>query len=197
MSTEIFTSDVAELVFEAVLVLFFVSEFIGVGIIPMIKRHGSRVKPGNRGSNTLVLFSWIAVLIVAQMFAKSEVAPLPSWAYYLGIVVMLTGIIIRQWSMAILGCYFSGVIGTQEGQKVVESGPYHLIRHPSYTGALVIEVGIGLALQSWGAVLVIILIFSVVYGHRMLVEEKVLVANLGKGYAEYMKRTKRLIPFLV
>jgi protein-S-isoprenylcysteine O-methyltransferase Ste14 len=179
------------------LVLFFLGEFIGVGIIPEIRRHGSRVRSANRGSNTLVLFSWVAVLIVAQMFAKSEIALLPNWAFYAGIAVMLIGIVIRQWSIAILGRYFSGVIGTQEDQKVVESGPYQFVRHPSYTGALLIEVGIGLALQSWGAVLVIAAIFAVVYGHRMIVEEKVLVANLGDSYADYMKRTKRLIPFLV
>ncbi len=192
-----FTSDAAETAFGAVLILFFLGEFIGVGIIPAIRRHGSRVRSANRGSNTLVLFSWVAILIVAQMFAKSEIALLPDWAFYVGIAVMLIGILIRQWSIAILGRYFSGVIGTQEGQKVVESGPYQFVRHPSYTGALLIEVGIGLALQSWGAVMVIAVIFAVVYGHRMIVEEKVLVANLGDSYADYMKRTKRLIPFLV
>jgi protein-S-isoprenylcysteine O-methyltransferase Ste14 len=197
MSIEVFTSDAAELVFGAVLVLFFLTEFIGVGIIPAIRRHGSRVRSENRGSNTLVLFSWIAVLVLAQAFAKSEIALLPSWAFYAGIAVMLVGIVFRQWSIAILGRYFSGVIGVQEGQKVVESGPYHFVRHPSYTGALLIEVGIGLALQSWGAVLIILPIFAVVYGHRMFVEEKVLVANLGDSYVDYMKRTKRLIPFLV
>lgn len=197
MSTEIFTSDAAQSVFLAVLVLFILSEFVGVAIIPMLKRQGSPVRRGNRGSNLLVMISWIAVLFVGQVFAKSDVALLPSWAFYLGIVVMLTGIAVRQWAIAVLGRYFSGVIGTQEGQKVVESGPYRLVRHPSYTGALLIEVGIGLALQSWGAVLVIALVFAICYGHRMFVEEKVLVANLGDSYSDYMKRTKRLIPFVV
>lgn len=197
MSTEILTSDVAELVFGAVLVLFFLSEFIGVGVIPAIKRRGSRVQSRNRGSNLLVLISWVVVLALSQWFAKSEIALLPSWAFYAGIALMLAGIVVRQWSIAILGRYFSGVIGVQEGQKVVESGPYHFVRHPSYTGALLIEVGIGLAFQSWGAVLVILVVFAVVYGHRMFVEEKVLVADLGDSYSDYMKRTKRLIPFLV
>jgi protein-S-isoprenylcysteine O-methyltransferase Ste14 len=152
MPVEILTSDVAQLVFGAVMVLFFASEFIGVGIIPAIRRKGSRVQARNRGSNTLVLFSWIAVLVVAQTFAKSEIALLPDWAFYAGIAVMLAGIVVRQWSIAILGRYFSGVIGVQEGQKVVESGPYRFVRHPSYTGALLIEVGIGLAFQSWSTV---------------------------------------------
>jgi protein-S-isoprenylcysteine O-methyltransferase Ste14 len=197
MSVEILTSDFAESGFFIAMVLFILSEFIGVGVIPMLKRHGSPVQRKNRGSNALVLFSWIVALIVAQLFAKSDVAILPSWVYYLGIALMLAGIAIRQWAIAVLGRFFSGVIGVQEGQKVVESGPYRLVRHPSYTGALLIMVGIGLAFQSWGAALVIVLIFAVCYGYRMFVEEKVLVANLGNSYAEYMKRTKRVIPFLV
>ena len=61
---------------------------------------------------------------------------LPSWVFYPGIVLMILGIILRQWSMAVLGRFFSGTVGTQEGQFVVEKGPYKYIRHPSYTGAL-------------------------------------------------------------
>lgn len=197
MTVEILTSDAAESGFFVAMVLFILSEFIGVGVIPMMKRHGSPVQRKNRGSNVLVLFSWLVALVVAQLFAKSDIAILPSWAYYLGIALMLAGIVVRQWAIAVLGRFFSGVIGVQEGQRVVESGPYRLVRHPSYSGALLIMVGIGLAFQSWGAVLVIVLIFAVCYGYRMIVEEKVLVANLGDSYAEYMKRTKRVIPFLV
>jgi len=197
MSVEILSSDAAESVFFVVMILFILSEFIGVAVIPTLKRHGSPVQRKNRGSNALVLFSWIVALIVAQLFAKFDLAILPSWAFYLGIVLMLAGIVVRQWSIAVLGRFFSGVIGVQDGQKVVESGPYRLVRHPSYSGALLIMVGIGLAFQSWGAALVIIPIFAVCYGYRMFVEERVLVANLGNSYAEYMKRTKRVIPFLL
>ena len=110
---------------------------------------------------------------------------------------MLAGIAVRQWSIAVLGRFFFGVIGVQEVQKVVESGPYRLVRHPSYSGPLLIMVGIGLVFQSWGAALVIIPIFAVCYGYRMYVEERVLMANLGNSYTEYMKRTKRVIPFLL
>jgi protein-S-isoprenylcysteine O-methyltransferase Ste14 len=197
MPIEIFTSDLSESIFLAAMVLFILAEFLGVMVIPALKRRGNRVRPKNRGSNLMVLFSWMVALIVSQSFAKYEIAILPSWAFYLGIVLMMAGIAFRQWAIAILGRYFSGIIGVQDGQKVVDSGPYRLIRHPSYTGALLIMVGIGLAMQSWGAALVIVLIFAISYGHRMLIEERVLVANLGASYADYMKRTKRVIPFLV
>jgi len=51
--------------------------------------------------------------------------------------------------------------------------------------------------QSSGALLVLLAVFGVSYGYRMRVEERVLQSELGQDYAEYMKRTKRLIPFLI
>jgi protein-S-isoprenylcysteine O-methyltransferase Ste14 len=57
--------------------------------------------------------------------------------------------------------------------------------------------GLGLALQSWIAFLIDVAIFGVVYGYRMLAEERILVRKLGGPYIDYMKRTKRVIPFIV
>jgi protein-S-isoprenylcysteine O-methyltransferase Ste14 len=88
-------------------------------------------------------------------------------------------------------------IGIQEGQKVVDRGPYRLVRHPSYTGILLILVGTGLTFQSLAAVLIVLLIFSLAYGYRIYEEEKVLTLELGDVYVEYSKRTKRLIPYIL
>ena len=110
---------------------------------------------------------------------------------------MLLGIVIRQWAIAVLGRFFSQTLEVQEEQTVVEMGPYRYVRHPSYTGALIFFVGFGLALQSWGAVLVLMPIFAVVYGYRMYIEERFLTAELGDAYVSYSHRTKRLIPYVV
>jgi len=57
--------------------------------------------------------------------------------------------------------------------------------------------GLGLALQSWIAFLIDVTIFGVVHGYRMLVEERILVRELCERYIHYMKRTKRVIPYIV
>ena len=67
---------------------------------------------------------------------------------------------------------------------------------PRTAGALIFFVGLGLALQSWGAVLALALIFAVVYGYRMHVEEKILILELGEAYISYSRKTKRLIPYV-
>jgi protein-S-isoprenylcysteine O-methyltransferase Ste14 len=155
------------------------------------------VKRGNVGSNAIVLISWIAIFSLPIVFAKMGIALLPDWVYYFGIALMFAGIAFRQYAIAVLGRFFSGVIGVQKEQKVVESGPYRLIRHPSYTGVLVFLAGMGVALQSWAAILANIVIFTLAYGYRIFVEEKVLIRELGTSYVEYMKKTKRVIPKII
>lgn len=118
---------------------------MGGGIIPRLRRSGTRIKREDRGSHLLLWMSIFVSITVAFSFATSGIAMLPSWVYYPGIVLMVSGILLRQWSIAVLGPFFSGTVGVQEGQKVVETGPYRLVRHPSYTGALLTFVGLGLA----------------------------------------------------
>ena len=181
---------------QLVLILWILSEFVGMSIT-RTRRRGTVIQRRDRGS-ALLIFGVIFVSIVfASYFGTNNIAMLPSWVFFPGIVLMILGIILRQWSMLVLGSFFSGAVGTQEGQFVVENGPYKYIRHPSYTGALLILIGLGLGVQSWGAVLVLILLFSLAYGYRIHIEEKALISELGETYIQYKKRTKRLIPYLV
>jgi protein-S-isoprenylcysteine O-methyltransferase Ste14 len=113
------------------------------------------------------------------------------------LILMAVGIILRQWAVLVLGRYFSETVAVQEGQKVVDTGPYRYIRHPAYTGVLIVFLGIGLAIQSWGATLLLLVVFALAYGYRISVEEKALASELGDEYVRYMKGTKRLIPFIL
>ena len=195
-SPELFPSSAAAFVFSIVYLLWPVSEIIGGGIIPLLRRGGVRTRRRDRGSLLLIFISIVVSLSVAFSFASAGVAMLPSWAFYPGIVLMVGGIAFRQWAIAVLGRFFSMAVRVQKDQTVVDSGPYRYVRHPSYTGLFMIFVGLGLALQSWGAVLVLALIFSIVWGYRIRVEERVLIAQLGEAYASYSRRTKWLIPYV-
>ena len=185
------------ILFQIVLTIWILSEIIGGTLIPFIRRGGAVLNRKDRGSGLLIFLIMFISIIIAIYFAGAGIAMLPSWFFYPGIILMILGIIFRQWSIAVLGRFFSGTVGTQKGQKVVEDGPYKFIRHPSYTGAFLILIGIGFALQSWGAVITLIFLFSLAYGYRIYVEEKVLISQLGEPYIEYKKRTKRLIPYII
>ena len=151
----------------------------------------------DRGSAALILLTvWIS-LGIALSFGYAGVLPLPDWAFYLGIFLMLLGIGVRQWAIAVLGRFFSLNVRVVDDHQVVEKGPYRLVRHPSYTGVLFTFIGLSLAVQSLGALLVLLAIFIVSFGYRMRVEEKTLLTELGDRYANYMKQTKRIIPYLI
>src|SRR5207244_6805282 len=101
---------------------------------------------------------------------------LPIWIFSIGIFLMFLGVLVRQYAIAILGRFFSLTVEIAEDHMVVEKGPYRLIRHPSYTGILITFIGLGLAVQSWGAVLVLLLFFGISFGYRMRVEERTLLS---------------------
>ncbi|MGZ5504624.1 MAG: methyltransferase family protein, partial [Chthoniobacterales bacterium] len=91
---------------------------------------------------------------------------------------------------------FTVNVAIAQDHKVIETGPYRYIRHPSYTGVLVAFVGYGLSLGNWAALLALLLPIFVAFLYRMHVEEQTLIDALGERYAAYCRRTKRLVPFV-
>ena len=76
------------------------------------------------------------------------------------------------------------------------NGPYRFVRHPTYSGLLLLFLGTGLALGDWLSVAALVLLPGVGIGYRIMVEERMLLAGLGDDYAQYRKRTWRLVPGL-
>ena len=82
----------------------------------------------------------------------------------------------------------------QQGHRVVDTGPYRVLRHPSYTGILVTLLGMGIALDSWASVAVAFLLPLAGILRRIGEEEQVLRRELGEPYRDYSRRTSRLVP---
>jgi protein-S-isoprenylcysteine O-methyltransferase Ste14 len=91
--------------------------------------------------------------------------------------------------------YAAATIDVAEGQTVVSTGPYAIVRHPMYAGAILVFIGAPLALGSWWGFLLIPLVIAV-FAWRLLSEEKFLRENLA-GYAGYVQRVRyRLVPYI-
>ena len=116
--------------------------------------------------------------------------------FYLGLALMVAGLIFRAYAIRQLGRYFTPEVAIQPGQHVVDRGLYHFLRHPSYTGTFVTILGYGLALTNGLSLAIMLLLASLAYGFRMRVEEAALTEAFGDEYRAYMRRTKRLIPFI-
>ena len=113
-----------------------------------------------------------------------------------GLTVLAAGVALRTWAILTLGRLFKFVVVIQEGHRVVASGPYRLLRHPSYTGGLLAFLGVGIALDSWLSVLALVLFPLLAILVRIHVEEAELATALGPEYTRYASRTHRLVPGL-
>jgi protein-S-isoprenylcysteine O-methyltransferase Ste14 len=114
----------------------------------------------------------------------------------LGTVIVWLGLLLRWWSFVSLGKYFTVTVQTSQDQPVVERGPYRVLRHPSYTGLLLVFSGGGLIADNWvsaagaGSVLLVALI------HRLRIEERALDEAVGGRYRQFAANRARLVPFV-
>src|SRR5207253_5999714 len=69
--------------------------------------------------------------------------------FYFGIALMVIGVVIRQYAIAVLGRYHTMDVTTRQDQPLVEAGPYRWVRHPSYSGAFLTVIGILLCSTNW------------------------------------------------
>lgn len=113
-----------------------------------------------------------------------------------GVGMMAAGLALRAWSMRRLGAYYSRTLRTAPDQKVVESGPYRVIRHPGYLGSIMVWTGFAVTSGSGAAALGVAALMGHAYGRRITSEEAMLTGRFGSVYAEYSQRTKRLIPLV-
>jgi protein-S-isoprenylcysteine O-methyltransferase Ste14 len=140
------------------------------------------------------LASAIALASVAAEVAPSLAIPGPYRAF--GLAVMWLGLAIRVWAVAALGRAFRTTVEVDTDQAVVSSGPYRWVRHPSYTGLLLIVAGFGLAVGNWLALAACVAVPLPALLRRIHVEEAELTRVLGEPYRAYRTQTKRLIPGL-
>lgn len=97
-----------------------------------------------------------------------------------GPIVMWTGLVIRIWAIVVLGKSFRTTVEVDTGQKMIDSGPYRWVRHPSYTGILLLMVGLSLAYGNWPALAILLVLPTGVLIHRIFVEEAVLTEVIGQ-----------------
>lgn len=144
--------------------------------------------------HALVSVAFLAVVLVPAIDHRLGWSRVPAWVSITGDLLVALGFafiffVFRE------NTYASGTVEISAGQRVVSTGPYAMIRHPMYSGAIVMLLGVPLALGSWWGLLTLVP-FTLVILWRLLDEEKFLVRNL-PGYPEYRNKVKyRLVPLV-
>jgi protein-S-isoprenylcysteine O-methyltransferase len=169
----------------------------------------SRTKTGEKQDRSTLGMIWvvIAISIAAGVFVASSRTlragvvglfdfPESNWIPAAAIGLFVAGLMLRWWAIVTLGRFFTVDVVMEKDHELVQRGPFRWVRHPSYTGVLVAFVGWAMTLGNWIAMAVVLVPIFVAFVRRMNVEEEALRGALGKPYADYMKRTKRLVPGL-
>ncbi|HEY7415013.1 MAG TPA: isoprenylcysteine carboxylmethyltransferase family protein [Ktedonobacteraceae bacterium] len=192
----LYTNMTYTLLFVVIFLSWAMSELLG----PVRWSHTTQGKGKRRDRRSLLLggvsggAGVIFALASPFLLLAANIPPAPF--FFVGIACVALGVGWRWYAILTLGRYFTAEVIIQERQTVVSSGPYLYVRHPSYTGVLVIVAGLGLMIGNWASVLVIVagLFFPLLY--RMSIEEHEM-SEAFEEYAQYMRRTRwRLIPFV-
>jgi protein-S-isoprenylcysteine O-methyltransferase Ste14 len=115
---------------------------------------------------------------------------------YIGIIVYIVGGILVLRSRIQLGRYGDGTPALKEDHQLLTEGIYNHIRHPLYSGGMLGRIGLGLSFRGYLGTLVFVLVYFIIFRKRMEIEEQSLISEFGEEYEKYMKRTKRLFPYI-
>jgi len=169
-------------------------------IIRRARESASRDGSPDAGSyRVIVIGMWLA-FVAAFPLASVDKLKVPRALglpiFIVGVALLVCGSLLRRHCWRALGSSFTGDVQARAGQRIVTTGAYKLLRHPSYTAGVLMNAGIGFGLGSWGSATLLVVSSVAVYSYRMAVEERALLSAVGEPYREFMRTRKRLIPYL-
>lgn len=111
-------------------------------------------------------------------------------------ILTVAGLAIALWARTILGRNWSGLVVFKEGHELIQRGPYHYVRHPIYSGLLLMLLGTVVLLgRASGFVLLALVFVGLLIKARM--EERLMTSHFPNEYPAYRRRVKALIPFVI
>jgi protein-S-isoprenylcysteine O-methyltransferase Ste14 len=164
-------------------------------VVTRTRRGGGEVR--DRGSlivlwvvifGSMSVGSWLGATYQPTAFHTGE------WLRYVCLGLLALGLAIRWTAIYTLGKTFSANVAIHATQRLNQSGLFRWMRHPSYAGLLLIFLAVGLNTRNWLGLGIIVLLPLAALLYRIHVEEIALTGAFGAEYAEYSRRTKRLIP---
>jgi protein-S-isoprenylcysteine O-methyltransferase Ste14 len=185
--------------------LLFWAAFIGAmlpeyPIIQKAKKASALPDSKDAGSLKVItigggLGSLLAIGLAFSPFLRMPAALQPI-ALVIGTAMVIAASLLRRHCWRQLGASFTGDVRATPDQRIVTTGAYAILRHPSYTAGILMNLGMGVALGNWGSIMVCLVSGFAVYAYRIAVEERVLIAAIGEPYREFARTRRRLIPFI-
>jgi protein-S-isoprenylcysteine O-methyltransferase len=149
----------------------------------------------DRGTTRVVAASSALAALLTPVVQRIPAPDLPRRYAGAGLSLQALGLGLRAWSMHTLGRSYSRTLRTEDGQRVIDAGPYRYVRHPGYAGSLSIWLGFALTSRRLPVLLFVGALMGSAYRRRIAGEEDLLRRAL-PSYDHYSTRTKKLIPFV-
>ncbi len=171
-----------------------------VRIVRAARKPASRSDSPDAGSYRVIVIGGGIASLLAFPLAWMPILRVQGGArpavFGLGLVMIVLGSLLRRHCQRILGSSFTGDVRADPGQRIMTTGAYALLRHPSYTAGILMNIGTGLALDSWASTALLAVAAFAAYSYRIAVEERALLHVLGEPYRDFMATRRRLIPFI-
>jgi protein-S-isoprenylcysteine O-methyltransferase Ste14 len=176
--------------FSALIIIFRLSD-------GQISRNRGKEQGESKSLFALLILLTLATGFFIPFFSSRKITDLnfPIFFRYLGLVLFHTGMFIRINAVRTLKRQFSIYVAIQENHQLITSGIYSQIRHPIYLGAFLSLTGFALIFPTLLGFLFVI-IYSMLLGHRMTQEERLMLKHFGSVYEEYISKSYRLIPHI-
>jgi protein-S-isoprenylcysteine O-methyltransferase Ste14 len=175
--------------------LFFLSELV----LLIFKRSGNAGEKNARDRYSLIIL-WIVIpgsLILGSLTANFEGwNDDRNWLTRIGILLLLAGGAVRWLAIVQLGKSFTVDVAISKDQELKTTGLYQKLRHPSYSGLLLMVLGLSLTMNSLLSVLIIMIPIFIGISYRIKIEERSLSEAFGERFKAYKQKTKRIIPWI-
>lgn len=161
----------------------------------LTKAKGDKpIEKGDRGSYIVIHVAVLVGLMIGILIRRWNLGTWSGLFQWIGLLVLVAGVFIRGWALIRLGRFFSRTVQIESGHKIIKEGPYRWIRHPAYTGMILIDTGAIMGIGTWLGALVTFTSITGSLLYRISVEEKILLRTFGDEYQKYMTQTWKLFP---
>jgi protein-S-isoprenylcysteine O-methyltransferase Ste14 len=184
------------LLFRVLYCIWFASEVI---VAFATRTSGGKGNVRDRGSMLILWIVIVAATTACEWLSAIVSAPLfggASWLRLASLLLLMTGMVIRWTAILTLGKAFSANVAIRKEQTLKRNGLYRFVRHPSYSGLLLILLAVGLHSRNWAGLLVLMVPATAALLYRIHIEEAALSEAFGEQYTDYGKTSWRLVPGL-